>query len=49
VHLLRRPIDVLAGDGLGAAETDNAAPSLLFALPDGDGQIESLDQFPLGV
>ena len=35
VHLLGRLVDVLAGNGLGAAETDNAAPALFFALPDG--------------
>ena len=49
VHLLGRLVDVLAGNGLGAAETDDAAPALFFALPDGGRQIESFDQFLLGV
>ena len=32
VHLLRRLVDMPAGNRLGAAETDNAAAALFFAL-----------------
>ena len=49
VHLLGGLVDVLAGNGFGAAEPDDAAPALFFALPDRDRQIEPFDQFPLGV
>ena len=47
VHLFRGLVDVLAGNGLGAAEPDHAAPALLFALSDQDRQIEPFDQFLL--